>query len=1169
MQSRFATGGSGAYQGSIDWFEWGTAGQAIPAAGTTRTNSRTIAGQILATTCVMGAPTGGALQAYRSGSFSGDGLDDMYNIGGTGAANQLVAGLSNSVAGATINFPVSCSATLSGSPVPLAGLVMADAEASSTTGGEYVQATIPAGAEWRVIDRFRAPASCTQSTPATRTGQQLRLGGTTGCATAYPTTVAFMEGATSATMEIHGGGVSAIALGVVLFSDFGDAPAGYGDAGSLYSPPFTGGVLAAGTTSIFAGTTTLGTPTQPGTRLGATVDSESASQPSATANADGADEDGVTPPASITVAGGDTYTLPNVACTGPGQVAGWIDWNRNGSFDSGERSATATCSGSSVSLSWTVPADVRSGSSFLRLRIGPDAASIAAPTGVTTAGEVEDYGLTVLAPADSGDAPDTLRTLLASNGPRNDVRGYDAPTHTAPLMLGARVDTDADGVPSSAADGDDNAGVDDEDALASIAVPLGETSTSITVPVTNTSGSPATLLGWIDADGDNAFEASEAASVTVASGATSVVLSWSGLSPAVAGTQPMVRLRLSSDTLTDNVGTTGEDERALGFASDGEVEDYRASVGNGVPLDCNTVYSIQGQSPRNLWSVNTGTGTQTSVNTFDITGATQNLNGLGISADGEKVYGILPNNTTTARSVYLLSRANGATSLLGAGVASAQVTHGAVNPATGFYYYGGMSGDTLNIYGFNTSTNTSIGRVAAGDISNGGANGDWAFDTQGHLYVVAGNSGDNVLSVVDQTLPTTTQATPLAISATEIATSTAAAAINGIAFSGDGFLYIASASVIYKINPSSGATVSQANLSASGSVDLASCSTPSTLEVRKDFPDGRSVATDQATLSISGGGLAAAVTATTAGTDTGVQGDPTETAGPVLALNGTTYTVSESGAGTVAASYTSSWTCVNSTSGITLASGTGTTGSVTVPAGTTTASVLCTFTNNLRKLDSGDAPASFGTTIAANGPRHVLVGYSSTSHTAPLMLGAQVDDETDGVPGAATTGDDSAGVDDEDALASLTLAPGATTASATVPVVNTSGAAATLYGWIDANGNGTFQAGEAATAAVPNGATSADAQLDRADRGRRRRPARGATAADLGDARGHRGHRGPRRAVAGRGSGRRGRGLAGDGGHHPSRRLLEPVRRDLRRRARPRLSCPPARPPTPSRRPVR
>jgi hypothetical protein len=48
--AQYAEGGSGLYQGSIDWFEWGNHGAPIPAGGMTRTNTRTVAGQTLATT---------------------------------------------------------------------------------------------------------------------------------------------------------------------------------------------------------------------------------------------------------------------------------------------------------------------------------------------------------------------------------------------------------------------------------------------------------------------------------------------------------------------------------------------------------------------------------------------------------------------------------------------------------------------------------------------------------------------------------------------------------------------------------------------------------------------------------------------------------------------------------------------------------------------------------------------------------------------------------------------------------------------------------------------------------------------------------------------------------------------------------------------------------------
>src|SRR5690625_5292545 len=84
-----ATGGDGDYRESIDWFEWGADNSAIPAGGMTRTNSRIIAGKELATTCHL-SDIQGEIRTYTPGRWRGDGLDDLYNIGGTDQDNQLV-----------------------------------------------------------------------------------------------------------------------------------------------------------------------------------------------------------------------------------------------------------------------------------------------------------------------------------------------------------------------------------------------------------------------------------------------------------------------------------------------------------------------------------------------------------------------------------------------------------------------------------------------------------------------------------------------------------------------------------------------------------------------------------------------------------------------------------------------------------------------------------------------------------------------------------------------------------------------------------------------------------------------------------------------------------------------------------------------------------------------
>ena len=426
---------------AIDWVSWGTTpGQAIPNTGKTVTETSTIAGQTLAVTCTVNnikrtdsSTNSTHLEAYRPGTWQGDGFDELYNIGGTGSNNQMVVGLSNRGDGATVTFDFTCSATLGGEDLPLSGLVMADAEASGST--EHVAATIPTTdaatglpTTWRILDRVRG-ANCTLAATARRT-----VSGSNNTLAMYgpannscennpsqfpgPSAIAFMENATSATnVTVKGGGKSAIALGVLLDFDFGDAPASYGEAVAATQFAYTGGEvpLASGTfpsnrgTNLFSGFD-LATVTQPTPRLGAVADGELFQPYSNDATGDDIapaagpdDEDAVSLPASTTVTPGGTYTT-TVACTrNPGTVAGklagWIDWNLNGVFDASERStATPNCPASgSVTLTWDVPVDVlptqRQATSFMRLRIA-GASETLSPTGRNNAGEVEDHAFT-------------------------------------------------------------------------------------------------------------------------------------------------------------------------------------------------------------------------------------------------------------------------------------------------------------------------------------------------------------------------------------------------------------------------------------------------------------------------------------------------------------------------------------------------------------------------------------------------------------------------------------------------------------------------------------------------------------------------------------------------------------------------------------------------------
>ncbi len=408
--ARIATSGSGRFLDTIDWLEWGSPFEVISGAGTVaRTRVASVGGVDLVVGCSL-TKFGGIALAYRPGDWHGDALDELYGMSGTETANTLISGITNpgDATNLTTTLQFACSATLGGQPFALGGLVVADAEQSIEP--ERVQASIAAQATWRIIDRLRSPG-CDASTVATATDtaetKTLVLAGAELCATG-PAVVAYADGATSGTAAVYSPpfGRSAVALGIWVPVDLGDAPLSYGEAGHALDLALAGGdVPAPSPTLVSDDAFTLATPTAPATRLGDSVDpgggtlSENASgdDVAGTGGTFGAaDDETEHPPLRIDVVAGSSFTHAGVACTGPGFVAGWIDFDASGSFDADERSETAPCDAESVDLAWTVPADaVAQGRTFERLRIAAREADVAGPTGFAASGEVEDHSLTL------------------------------------------------------------------------------------------------------------------------------------------------------------------------------------------------------------------------------------------------------------------------------------------------------------------------------------------------------------------------------------------------------------------------------------------------------------------------------------------------------------------------------------------------------------------------------------------------------------------------------------------------------------------------------------------------------------------------------------------------------------------------------------------------------
>ena len=320
----------------------------------------------------------------------------------------------------------------------------------------------------------------------------------------------------------------------------------------------------------------------PGVFLGATVDAEPDGQPDGTATGDDNnppaglnDEDGVGLP-PVLVAGA-TVPVPVVASV-PGFLNAWIDWNGNGTWsDPGEQVFTnqpLAPGPNPLLLSAPLPPVFASGGPQSRWRFTTYPPAAPAYTGAETDGEVEDYEV-LLQVLDFGDAPDpAYPSWLANDGARHLIP-------TAPVYyLGATApDLDPDGQPTAAADGDDLAGIDDEDGVSvPSGAPLvrGDASAALVV---NCSTAGGYLNAWLDFDGNGSWaDAGEriAADRAMPAGFSALVFSI----PAGARVGPTIgRFRFASGTGLSYVG----------YAADGEVEDHEFTIYQHAP-DTNTFW---------------------------------------------------------------------------------------------------------------------------------------------------------------------------------------------------------------------------------------------------------------------------------------------------------------------------------------------------------------------------------------------------------------------------------------------------------------------------------------------------------------------------------------------------------------------------------------------------
>ncbi|MBN2355407.1 PKD domain-containing protein [candidate division KSB1 bacterium] len=304
------------------------------------------------------------------------------------------------------------------------------------------------------------------------------------------------------------------------------------------------------------------------TKIGATVDTEQDGMPDPNALGDdnngSDDEEGV----QITTISNTNFVIHVPSYSGQ-QLALWVDLDRDGHWTDpypGSMSAIFTGFGlGSASLSHYIPTGFPPGEYFTRVRVSQTKHVNPSPDGFGGIGEVEDHAFEFREEKvefDYGDAPPPFPTKLSatSDGWRHPIK--------VGVHLGNGVDSEPDGIPDPNAEGDDNAGTDDEDGVIS-ASPLIPGATTLIHISASTKGY---LNGWIDFNQNSDWsDAGEQIFKEVALNAGINPLTFTVPGTALPG-KAFARLRFSTQKLAyDPVHN-------LYIAMDGEVEDYYPDI---------------------------------------------------------------------------------------------------------------------------------------------------------------------------------------------------------------------------------------------------------------------------------------------------------------------------------------------------------------------------------------------------------------------------------------------------------------------------------------------------------------------------------------------------------------------------------------------------------------
>lgn len=837
-----------------------------------------------------------------------------------------------------------------------------------------------------------------------------------------------------------------------------------------------------------------------GLRLGACVDSELDGQPGGTTLGDDAGA-GITVGGACAVAGDDEdgITLANLAfATGqpanvgaivtnttgaPGRLCGFADLNADGDFNDLNESAFVDVGGAAsnqavtlafgtlasapASYALTVPSAPR----YFRFRL-VDHQNACTPDNDAAfpGGEVEDYVGTLAAPMDFGDLPTPTYPTTLPAGARHPLRSG--------LQIGACVDAEADGQPNVAATGDDSAvggaqGTcavpnDDEDGLsaAQLTFPVGTAATHA-IPVLNSTGAAAQLCGFVDWNSDGDFAdvvggLNETLSTPVPNGTNgNVNLAFGTLPLALPTGTRYLRLRLSTDALPCAAG---------GFASDGEVEDYRFDV---VALDFGDLPDTGAATGPGDYATLRASG----VVAHDIAGtATSLFLGASVDAEGDGQPSVNADGDDLALAPDDEDGLNPADLIQVAGL-----------PGVFRFSATNTTGSTANLCGYvdwNADGDfADLSEVAATTVPNGTSGGATSVSfglvpagSKGQRYArfryttascaTAGPEGGAIVNgeIEDYVLndrradlgdlPDPAAGTATGDYRTRVADNGAA---HGIV---DGLRL--GACVDQELEGQPNATASGDD--GTGGVVSGSCVTAGDDEDGINTADLNFIATLPASVRVTATNSGATPAFLCGFVDLNGDGDFLDTVGGMAetAPQVSVPAGSNGAAFTLNFGTTPITAIINSYGRFRLSTVTGCDAVGAVPDGEVEDYVV-----TLTRRDFGDLPdPAYPTLLASGGAFHDIIDG--------LFLGASVDPEANGAPSTGADGDDLAATpDDEDGVSQADLAslnrgsPG----TVAVTVSNTSGAAAQVCGYVDFNRDGDLNdSGEAAPpVSVPSG----------------------------------------------------------------------------------------------------